>query len=77
VPSKSKAEQRLMAAAAHGATFPKAQQVRQSMTLGQLHDFAKGSMQGKPDHVRPQRHRMAGSHAGGHVTEHHRPARRK
>lgn len=52
MPSTSKSQQRLMAAAEHGATFPKAQQVRQSMTLGQLADFATGSMKGKPEHVR-------------------------
>lgn len=51
MPAKSKAQQRLMAAAEHGATFPKAEQVRASMTHDQLHDFASGSMQGKPAHV--------------------------
>jgi hypothetical protein len=30
-----------MAAAAHGATFPKAKQLRQSMTMAQLRDFAE------------------------------------
>ena len=30
-----------MAAAEHGAHFPKAQQLRASMTRAQLHDFAK------------------------------------
>lgn len=51
MPAKSKAQQRLMQAAAHGADFPLAQQVRASMTLKQLHDFAVGSEQGKPEHV--------------------------
>lgn len=40
-----------MAAAEHGATFPMAQKVRASMTLGQLSDFASGSMKGKSAHV--------------------------
>jgi len=29
-----------------------AQKLRSSMTLDQLHDFASGSMKGKPGHVR-------------------------
>jgi len=52
MPAVSKAQQRLMGAAEHGAQFPMAQKVRGSMTLGQLHDFASGSMKGKPGHVR-------------------------
>ncbi len=52
MPSSSKAQQRLMAAAEHGADFPMAQKVRASMTTGQLSDFASGSMAGKPEHVR-------------------------
>ncbi len=51
MPAKSKAQQRLMAAAEHGATFPMAQKVRSSMSLSQLGDFASGSMKGKPTHV--------------------------
>jgi hypothetical protein len=42
-----------MGAAEHGAKFPMAKQVRQSMTHQQLHDFALGSMKGKPTHVAP------------------------
>jgi len=52
MPAKSKAQQRLMAAAEHGATFPKAAKLRQSLTTQQLSDFASGSMKGKPVHVR-------------------------
>ncbi len=52
VPAKSKSQQRLMAAAEHGATFPMAEKLRQSMTHSQLHDFASGSEKGKPEHVR-------------------------
>ena len=54
MPSKSKAQQRLMAAAEHGATFPMAKKIRQSMTHDQMHDFAVGSMKGKPAHVKKQ-----------------------
>lgn len=51
MPSVSRAQQRLMQAAAHGATFAKAKHVRASMTPEQLHDFAAGSMKGKPAHA--------------------------
>lgn len=52
MPSKSKSQQRLMQAAEHGATFPKAAQIRKTMTLGQMHDFATGPMKNKPAHVK-------------------------
>lgn len=51
MPAKSRAQQRLMQAAEHGATFPLAVKVRQSMTHDQMHDFAVGSESGKPEHV--------------------------
>ncbi len=51
MPAKSKAQQRLMAAAEHGADFPMAQQIQSSMSLGQMRDFARGPMAGKPEHV--------------------------
>jgi hypothetical protein len=41
MPARSEPQRRLMAAAAHGATFPKAKQLRQSMTMAQLRDFAE------------------------------------
>jgi len=41
MPATSKAQQRVMAAAAHGASFTKAQDVRQSMSLKQLKEFAE------------------------------------
>lgn len=50
MPAKSKAQQRLMAAAEHGADFPLARKIRASMTTSQMHDFASGSMKGKPSH---------------------------
>ena len=40
-----------MGAAEHGATFPMARKLRASMSHQQLHDFASGSMKGKPEHV--------------------------
>ncbi len=51
MPAKSRAQQRLMQAAEHGATFPMAQKLRASMSMRQMHDFASGSEQGKPQHV--------------------------
>jgi hypothetical protein len=51
MPAKSKAQQRLMQAAEHGATFPMATKVRASMTQPQMHDFSIGSMSAKPAHV--------------------------
>jgi hypothetical protein len=56
MPSKSKAQQRLMAAAEHGADFSMAKKLRKSMTHEQLHDFAVGSMKGKPAHVKAKNH---------------------
>lgn len=51
MPSKSKAQQRLMGAAEHGAQFPMAQKLRALMTHQQLHDFASGSEKNKPVHM--------------------------
>lgn len=51
MPSESKAQQRLMGAAEHGADFPMARKIRASMTHAQMHDFASGSMKGKPEHA--------------------------
>lgn len=62
MPAKSKSQQRLMAAAEHGAMFPKAQQIRQSMTHSQMHDFASGSMKGKPGHVASHPHKNLGGY---------------
>lgn len=57
MPAKSKAQQRLFAAAEHGATFPKAKALRESASGKTLHDFAVGSMKGKPEHVRKAKKR--------------------
>ncbi len=62
MPAKSRAQQRLMQAAEHGATFPMAQKIRQSMTHQQMHDFAVGSEQGKPQHVAQPNPRARGRH---------------
>lgn len=53
MPAVSKAQQRLMAAAEHGADFPEAKKLRKSMSHEQLHDFAVGSMADKPEHAGP------------------------
>lgn len=57
MPAVSRAQRRLMAAAEHGATFPKAKKLRRSMTHEQLHDFASGSEKGKPQHVQHNQYR--------------------
>jgi hypothetical protein len=55
MPAKSRSEQRLMGAAEHGADFPLARKLRKTMTHKQLHDFASGSMKGKPERVRKRK----------------------
>jgi hypothetical protein len=70
-PSVSKSQQRLMGAAEHGADFPMARKVRESMTHQQLHDFASGSEQGKPEHVKGSK---AASHPARNLGQHLRPA---
>jgi len=51
MPAKSRAQQRLMGAAEHGAQFPMARKVASTMTKRQMHDFASGPMTGKPAHM--------------------------
>lgn len=63
MPAKSKAQANLMRAAEHGANFPMARKLRQSMTHAQLHDFASGSEKGKPDHVGMRAARNSHPHA--------------
>ena len=53
MPAKSKAQRNLMAAAEHGATFPAAKAIRQSMTYEQMHDFAATSAKTLPTSVKP------------------------
>lgn len=70
MPAKSKSQQRLFQAAEHGATFPKAKAIRQSMSHQQMHDFAVGSEQGKPE-------RVAGSHPHRNLGAYLHPKRRR
>lgn len=49
MPASSRAQQRLMGAAEHGAKFPMAKKIRSSMSHKQMHDFASGSMKNKPE----------------------------
>jgi len=56
MPAKSKAQQRLFAAAQHGARFPKAKQLRATTTPAQREEFAHGSLKGKSQHVTPNRY---------------------
>ncbi len=51
MPARSSSQRRLMAAAEHGASFPKAKALRQSMSTSQLHDYAATSEKGLPRHV--------------------------
>ena len=51
MPARSKAQQRLMQAAEHGANFPMADKIRQSMTHQQMHDFAVTPEKGLPNKV--------------------------
>lgn len=64
-----------MQAAEHGADFPMARKVRQSMTRQQMHDFAVGSEKNKPQHVAQQHpHRNLGTYLhpkkGGSMRRH-------
>lgn len=63
MPARSIAQQRLMAAAEHGAKFPMAKKLRASMSHQQLHDFASGKQKGKPMHVK--RHNERAEHERG------------
>ena len=55
MPSVSRSQQRLFQAAEHGATFPKAEQLRASMKGNNFRDFTVGSEAGLPQHVKPAR----------------------
>ena len=69
MPAKSKAQRRLMAAAEHGASFPMAQRLRQSMTLGQLHEFASTPEKSLPRHV------STAGHPARNLGKYHHPKR--
>ena len=55
MPAVSKAQQHVMAAAAHGAKFPMAKKLRQSMSLKQLSEFASTPTKKLPTHVKGHR----------------------
>lgn len=52
MPSKSKAQQHLFAAAAHGANFGMAKKIRSSMTLQQMAEFEDTPTKNLPGHVK-------------------------
>lgn len=70
MPSVSKAQQHLMGAAEHGADFPMAKKLRESMTHSQLHDFAVGSEKHKPEHTHMAKHEKKHSIKHSHVVHH-------
>ena len=55
MPAKSQAQANLMRAAEHGASFPMARKVRESMTPTQLGDFARTKTKKLPLHVKKAR----------------------
>lgn len=55
MPAKSKAFQRLAGAAEHGANFPMARELRASMPMETIRDFAVGPMKGKPERVKKRK----------------------
>jgi len=59
-PAKSKAQANLMRAAAHGASFQKAKEVRASMTPAQLADFTHTPTTHLPRHVKKNRYGTIG-----------------
>lgn len=67
MPAKSEKQRRLFAAAEHGATFKKAEELRKSMSQNQLHDFAQktGFIRNTVDMAPPQRTRSAGTRSKG------------
>lgn len=55
MPAKSQSQRRLMGAAVHGATFPKARAIRRSMSKGQMREFASTQEKGLPRYVKKQK----------------------
>ncbi len=66
MPSTSKSQARLFQAAAHGADFAKAREIRASMPMSTIRDFAVGPLAGKPEHTK-------GGHPGKNLGSHLRP----
>lgn len=52
MPAVSKSQQRLFAAAEHGATFPLARKIRAQLSRRQMHEFAATKRQNLPDRIR-------------------------
>lgn len=52
MPAKSQSQANLMRAAEHGASFPMAKQVRATMSLSQLHDYAATPDKKLPKHTK-------------------------
>ena len=59
MPSLSQAQGNLARAAEHGADFPMARKMRQSMSISALHDFAKTKSKNLPKHVKKPKRRAA------------------
>ena len=57
MPAVSQSQQRLMAAAEHGATFPLARKLRRTMSHQQLHDFAATKRRGLPVRIPTKKRR--------------------
>jgi len=57
MPAKSQAQANLMRAAEHGASFPMAKKLRQSMSLSQLNEFARTPSASLPKRVKNGRSR--------------------
>ena len=70
MPAKSQSQQRAAGAAEHMSAEelkhagPAVKQMAASMSKNQLHDFAKGKMAGKPEHVHPKHKRGDGRSSG-------------
>jgi hypothetical protein len=73
MPAKSKAQQRLFQAAEHGATFPMAEKLRDSMSHDKLREFAVGSEARKPEHAPKMRTQRTGY---VEMTHHGNPGRK-
>lgn len=68
MPAVSRAQANLMAAAEHGATFPKAKQLRRRMSPAQLREFATTKRSGLPNrtaHVRSLANRLTAMRGAG------------
>lgn len=53
MPARSQAQQHLMGAALHGASFPLARKIRNQMTSKQMRDFASTTTKNLPKRIKP------------------------